>query len=88
MEEGMPILNIKDPKAHELARRIAEATGENNLTRVVVEALEDRWSRISQKSADEKYAEMLHLVDQWSRIPIADPRSPNEILYDENGLPR
>lgn len=84
----LPILNIKDPKAHEPARRIAEATGENNLTKVVIEALENRWSRISQRSPADKYAEMLHLVDEWSRIPIVDLRFANEILYGENGLPR
>jgi hypothetical protein len=88
MKEGMPTLNIEDPKAHELACRIAEATGEDNLARVVIDALEERWSRISQKSPDEKYAEMLRLVDEWSRTAIVDTRSANEILYDEDGLPR
>jgi antitoxin VapB len=39
-------LYIKDPEAHELARKIAEQTGET-MTRAVTEALRERLARLN-----------------------------------------
>ena len=41
-------LNIKDPEAHQLAQAISKATGET-MTRVVTEALRDRYQRLQKQ---------------------------------------
>ena len=40
-------LNIKDPEAHKLARKLADHTGET-MTRAVTEALRERLARVSR----------------------------------------
>ncbi len=87
------MLNIKNPRAHELAREIATAEGVS-LTAAVVDALERRAAEIRQKKAD-------GLEDYVRRVKAAaaafkanwDPNGPSlaEIerdMYDEDGLPR
>jgi len=32
--------------------------------------------------------ELDNLVEKASKLPILDPRSPDEILYNEQGLPK
>jgi antitoxin VapB len=51
-------LNIKDPEAHELARKIAEQTGET-MTRAVTEALRERLARITRARPPEATADDL-----------------------------
>lgn len=81
-------LNIKDPEAHELARKISEQTGET-MTRAVTEALRERLSRlnISRKSigtADELLAIGRRCAATLKRKPVDHAA----LLYDENGLPK
>ena len=51
-------LNIKDPEAHKLARRIAQQTGES-MTRAVTEALRERLSRLNNSRKSKGTAEDL-----------------------------
>ena len=79
-------LNIKDPEAHRLAQAIARATGES-MTRVVTEALRERYARIEQRKGKASVQELLAIADRAAaqvRRPYADH---GELLY-ENGLPR
>jgi antitoxin VapB len=81
-------LNIKSAKAYELARRVAQATGES-LTEAVAIALEERLTRIDP-SPDALAEEILalgrdcagRLEEPWRSLDHA------ELLYDDKGLPR
>ena len=79
-------LNIKDPRAHELAERLAARRG-TTLTRAVTEALEEALERtVEPKSA--KLARLLEISRRAADLPVYDERSPEEIVgYDEAGLP-
>jgi antitoxin VapB len=80
-------LSIKDPEAHRLAQAISRATGES-MTRVVTEALRERYSRIAQRKGKAGVEELLAIADRAAghvKRPYADHA---ELLYDENGLPK
>ncbi len=51
-------LNIKDPEAHQLAQAISRATGES-MTRVVKEALRERYARIERRKGRASVEELL-----------------------------
>lgn len=80
-------LNIKDPKARDLAQSLAEETGET-MTLAVIEALRERLERVRRgrriASADELLA-----IGQRCAAGLTGPTVPHgELLYDERGLPR
>ncbi len=80
-------LNIKDPEAHRLAHAIAQATGQS-MTRVVTEALRERFVRIERRKGKASVQELLAIADRAAahvRRPYVDHA---ELLYDENGLPK
>jgi antitoxin VapB len=84
-------LNIRDPEVHELARAVANATGET-MTQAVKQALRERLERVrtvDEALREQRVRDILEWAAQWRAAPVLDPRSPDEILdYDENGLPR
>jgi antitoxin VapB len=80
-------LNVKDPEAHRLAQAIAKATGET-LTRVVTEALRERYERLQSRRGKASVEELLAIAKRASaqvRGPYLDHA---EFLYDERGLPK
>ena len=83
-------LNIKNPKTHELAERVARLTGET-LTEAVTKALRERLERIENLSAieDERFRELKALVSGSRRLWIEPNLSVEhgDLLYDEFGLP-
>ena len=81
-------LNIKDPEAHELARKIAEQTGES-MTRAVTEALRERLSRLnkSRKSGGTEEG-LLAIGRRCAAMLKRKPVDHAMLLYDERGLPR
>jgi antitoxin VapB len=80
-------LNVKDPEAHRLAQAIAQATGET-ITRVVTEALRDRYERI-QKRDPETLAADLRAIAKRVAAHVKRPYLDHaELLYDEHGLPK
>ena len=81
-------LSIKDPATEQLARALAQRTGES-ITTATRHALEERLRRVSDRASDALLAEELADIRQrWSALPVIDTRSPEEIIgYDENGLP-
>jgi antitoxin VapB len=81
-------LNIKSAKAHELAHRVAKATGES-LTEAVTVALEERLTRV--EPLPECLAAELLAIGKDCAARLGEPwRSLNhgELLYDDKGLPR
>lgn len=80
-------LNVKDPEAHRLAHAIAQATGQS-MTRVVTEALRERFARIEHRKGKASVAELLAIADRAAvhvKRPYADHA---KLLYDESGLPK
>ncbi len=82
-------LSIKDPEADNLARIVANETGET-LTQAVITSLRERLERIQHKSTDveDLVQDVLAIGKHCASLPVLDNRSPNEILgYDSSGLP-
>jgi antitoxin VapB len=81
-------LNLKNPEAHALARELAALTGES-LTAAVTEAIRERLEREKRKrDEDQLVADIMAIGRRCAARPVRDPRPPDEILYDERGLPR
>lgn len=83
-------LNIKQPKAHELAVRLARVTGES-LTTAVVRSLEERLAREEKKAGSGRTAErIMAFVERFKEGMPKDFKSTDhaELLYDENGMPK
>lgn len=82
-------LSIKNEAVDRLARELAEETGES-VTEAIRVAIEERLRRARGKASPDSLQRQLAAIRQrCSRLPVLDPRSPDEILgYDERGLPR
>lgn len=80
-------LNIKDPEAHRLAQAIAQITGET-MTRVVTEALRERYERTRRVDAEALAAD-IRAIAKRAASHIQRPYLDHaELLYDEHGLPK
>lgn len=83
-------LNLKNPKAHALAKELAELTGQS-LTAAVVEALEQRLAVERQKRRLNNTAKrMLAFADRFAPGMTEGSTSGDHatLLYDESGLPK
>lgn len=79
-------LNIKNPRAEQLAREVARRTGES-MTKAVIVALEDRLRRLQGRvEAPSLLSRIQGIRERCMRLPDLDERSPYEILgYDQHG---
>jgi antitoxin VapB len=82
-------LNIRNPEAEKLATELAGLTGETK-TKAVTEALKQRLDRIArQKRGTPSVAKRLNeIARHCATLPVLDDRSPEEMLYDDQGLPK
>jgi antitoxin VapB len=83
-------LNLKNPRAYELASQLAALTGES-LTAAVIRALEMRLEQEQQRKGKKTTAErMLAFADRFSRGMPAGCTSAEHasLLYGDDGLPR
>lgn len=80
-------LNIKDPEAHRLAQAIARTTGET-MTRVVTEALRERYARLERRKGKASVEE-LRTIAMRAAAHVKGPYVDHgDELYDERGLPK
>lgn len=81
-------LSIKDRETEQLARKLAERTGET-ITVATKRALEERLRRTGSDARKAALLEDLEAIrKRMSALPVLDNRTPDEIIgYDENGLP-
>lgn len=81
-------LSIKDHDTEQLARTLAERTGES-ITLATKRALQERLRRLGSDMRKAALVEDLEAIQRrWNALPVLDDRSADEILgYDENGLP-
>lgn len=85
----MQQLNIKNQETYRLAQELSRLTGEN-VTIAVTRALEERIDKIKNAKIKNRQGiadKLLAIGDRCRALPIQDDRSPDSILYDENGLP-
>lgn len=83
-------LNIKSDEAHQLARQLADATGES-MTKAVVVALRERLDRLARGSAEDRVQRILAIARDCAAHLSEEQRSLDydALLYDEKtGLPR
>ena len=82
-------LSIKDSETEQLARRLAQLTGEN-ITTATRRAIEERLRRLGdQTRRDALLEDMAEIRRRWSDMRVVDDRTPEDILgYDAHGLPR
>jgi len=83
-------LSIKDPEADQLARRLAERTGET-ITQAVITALRERLAReqLDEQAVKNLVEDVMDIGRHCAALPLLDARSPDEIIgYDQHGLPQ
>jgi antitoxin VapB len=79
-------LNIKDPETHELAKKLAEQTGET-MTRAVTEALRERLARLTRAQKPEATADDLLAIGRRCAATLKGKAIDHgTMLYDERGL--
>jgi antitoxin VapB len=82
-------LNIKNPRAYELASELSKVTGES-LTSTVIHALESKLAEERGKRVNQKTAErILAFSRRFSGGMAANCSSSDHgLLYGDDGLPR
>lgn len=81
-------LNIRNNRTEKLAADLAKLTGESK-TEAVTKSLQDRLERTKRQKSKHSLAERLNEIAQHcAQLPVLDKRSPEEMLYDERGLPK
>jgi antitoxin VapB len=82
-------LNIKNEETHRMARELARATGES-MTAAVSEAIRERLERVRGNSR-KNMAERLMELGRDCAARLKEPYKSmgvDELLYDDNGLPK
>ncbi len=83
-------LNIKNVETNRLIRELADLTGES-MTGAVTEAVRERLERIRRTEDRPGMAERIHAIAADMRARLPDDffdSDHDELLYDEDGLPR
>jgi antitoxin VapB len=81
-------LNIRNHETEKLAADLAALTGETQ-TEAVTKALRDRLERVKRRRSKRRLADRLdEIAKHCASLPILDRRSPENMLYDEQGFPR
>ena len=79
-------INIKNQKAENLAKQLAEKTGET-ITDTIIHALEDRLERVEgSRITPDLVNEIMSIASRCSALPLKDNRTSEEILgYSQTG---
>ena len=81
-------LNIKNEETHRRAKKLARLAGET-MTQAVDRAIAERLERVMRIRNKARLVErLLQIGHECAALPVLDDRSPEEMLYDERGLPR
>ena len=83
----MPALNIKNDRAYQLVKELADLKGES-MTTVVIEAVEKELERERHIDPREGLAARLIEIGRRSKPLWTDPTPHGDLLYDEDGLPK
>ena len=78
------VLSIKSATADQLARELADLTGES-ITEAVVASLQARLDAERRRQRDQALDD---IIERFQRLPVLDAREPVDVIgYDEHGLP-
>jgi antitoxin VapB len=81
-------LNLKNPRAHELAVQLSKLTGES-ITTVVIKALEERLRQESLKRQGSTAERILRFADRFAEgMPQVCSSAEHAAIFGEDGLPR
>ena len=81
-------MNIKNEATYRRARELARLAGET-MTQAVDRAIGERLERIRRTRNREARAErLLNIGRECARLPVLDKRTAEEMLYNEDGLPK
>jgi antitoxin VapB len=84
-------LYIRSEEADRLAREVAQRTGET-LTEAVTTALRQRLETLPDTGSDGDFDALWRytqgLQETLAALPLRDHRPHDQMLYDENGLPK
>jgi antitoxin VapB len=80
-------LNIRNREAERLAAALAKLTGESK-TAVVTKALSDRLNVVRRQRRRHVVERLDEIARHCASLPLLDSRTPEDMLYDERGLPR
>jgi antitoxin VapB len=81
-------LNIRNREAEKLASDLVALTGESK-TEAVTKALKERLEHIKRLRRKRRIADRLdEIAKHCASLPLLDRRRPEDMLYDEQGLPR
>jgi antitoxin VapB len=81
-------LNIKDPKAHKLAKSLSKRTGKP-MARIVVEALEREDAALKHAASAKKRSEEGLRIAARIRTALGGRKvEPDTSLYGDDGLPK
>jgi antitoxin VapB len=88
--ESVLALNIKNEEAYRLVRELADLEGKS-MTTVVIEAVQEKLDRERKPQINEE--RMNYWLEYGKRIREATPPElltldPDDLLYDEYGLPK
>ncbi|MFW5711614.1 MAG: type II toxin-antitoxin system VapB family antitoxin [bacterium] len=82
-------LNIKNDRAHALAKELAELT-DTSITDAVIMALQDAVERRKTRKLRNRntlFSELQDIAEFTTGLPLRDNRSADEIIgYDEKGV--
>ena len=81
-------LNIKNEATHRRAQELARLAGET-MTEAVDRAIGERLERIRKtRNRGALAGRLLKIGRECARLPVLDKRSPEDMLYDDKGLPK
>ena len=81
-------LNIKNEETHRRAKKLARLAGET-MTQAVDRAIVERLERVTRIRNKARLVErLLQIGHECAALPVLDDWSPEDMLYDERGLPR
>jgi antitoxin VapB len=85
----MPALNIKNDRAYQLVKELADLKGES-MTTVVIEAVENELEHERERRIDSRAGLAARLIEIGKRSkPFWTDTTPHgDLLYDEYGLPK
>ena len=81
-------LNIKNEETHRRVRELARLAGET-MPQAVDRAVTERFDRLARaRNRMRREDRLLQIGRECAAQPVLDDRSPEDMLYDERGLPR
>lgn len=80
-------LNIRNRHAEQLATDLAALTGESK-TEALMKALKASLDQVKRRRRRRLVERLDEIAEHCASLPVLERRSPDELLYDERGLPR